>query len=98
RVTAMGSLPCRPYLLAGIFPGLRARRKFMSKHLAVLDEAWTIRQHVVQSARRRVGFVRVPINTARAGCARLLVHRLDQRAAKATLARARGHEQVLQIA
>src|SRR5262249_8978140 len=41
---------------------------------------------------------REPMDAARAGRARGLVYRLDQRAAQPELARALGHEQILQIA
>src|SRR5579863_6223966 len=76
----------------------RALRRISSEQLAILDEAGAVRQRVVEAARNGVGLVREPMNAACAGRARGLVYCLDQRAAQPELARALGHEQILQIA
>lgn len=69
-----------------------------SEELAILDEAGAVRQRVVEAARNGVRLVREPMDAARAGRARGRVYRLNQRAAQPELARALGHEQILQIA
>src|SRR5215475_13482373 len=72
--------------------------RYSSEELAILDEAGAVRQRVVKAARNGIGLVREPMDAARAGRARGLVYCLNQRAAQPELARALGHEQVLQIA
>src|SRR5262245_38750450 len=69
-----------------------------SKELAILDEAGALRHSIVERACARVGLLRQPIDPARAGSARSLLHRTDQGTPKTEIPRLLVDEQILEIA
>jgi len=65
---------------------------------AIDNKAIPLRHLVVERPCGRVGLVRLPVDARRAGVARALIDRLDQRPADAAAARCLHGEQVLQVA
>src|SRR5947209_6961694 len=69
-----------------------------SEQFSILDEARPLRELVIKPARRRVRFLRQPIDAGSALLFRPFIHSLDQLPADPAAARVFRGEEVLQIA